>query len=120
MNENCDMGYQCLLRGSRLSPRSHFMTNFVYLLPEKMRILDWCWRGMKSHPLLCGELHYTRRPIGLDMAVEAIATWDQKLKAESMIRLGPSSPSGQKLRSDWMNQLYVEGGKCIYDGINCD
>jgi hypothetical protein len=34
---------------------------------------------------------------------------DQKLKAELITWLGSCSPSGQKLRSDWMNQLHAEG-----------
>lgn len=84
-----------------------------------MRIPDWLWRGKKPHALLCGQLHYAWRSIGVNMAVEAIATWYQRLKARSITRLGASSPSGQKLRSDWMNQLHTEGGKGIHDGIKC-
>ena len=117
MNENRDMAYQCLLREVRLSPRSYFAAKFICLPKDQMRILDWLWRWKESHALFCGQLHYTRRSIGVGMAVEAIATWDQRLNAGSITRLRGSSPSGQKLRSDWMNQLHTEGGKCIHDGM---
>jgi len=74
------MGYQCLLRKSRLSPRS-LVDKPVCLPKDQMRILDGFWRGKESHTLLCGQFHYTRSTIGVGMAVEAISTWNQKLKA---------------------------------------
>lgn len=76
MNENQDMAYQCLLQEVRLSPRSRFVAKFICLLKDQMRILDWLWRGKESHALLCGQLHYARRSVGVGMAVETIATWE--------------------------------------------
>ena len=87
------------------------MAKVMYLLTtveNPMRVLDWIWRGKESHALLCGQFHFTRSTIGVDMTIEAIATWHQKHKAESTTRPRLFSPSGQKLRSDLMNQLQAE------------